>query len=436
MSASHQAPLGAAKTWPHRGRYPAGPAEHWSNIVIAVSPDTVAIRAAAWLLFLGTFAAPHMVTAQETRAAVIAEQEAEKAAALTPPQPTPAERALQRVSDFLEGPRRGLFPVFDSIYPGGGFTLGIGYQNYLGDRTTWVVRGLYSIRNYKLFDASLFSPGHARGRVDFAAHAGWRDATQIGFYGLGQHTVRGDRANFRLNEAFAGGQVEARPAGPLVLEGRAYYEDYREREGQGASPPITDRFTGFTAPALGSNPSYVHSTAAAGIDWRRSPGYTRTGGLYQIRYQNYASVNDTSSFDRLEADVLQHVPLLRETWVLSLHGRMQTTLGNDTVPYFLLPSLGGGSTLRAYKSQRFRDRHSLLLQGEWRWIPNPLGLDLALFYDAGKVAPRREDLNLRGLKHDVGIGVRFHGPAATPVRMELAKGSEGWKIVFAGSPAF
>jgi hemolysin activation/secretion protein len=221
-----------------------------------------------------------------------------------------------------------------------------------------------------------------------------------------------------------------------VLGGSAFYEDYREREGQGAGPTITDRYTPITAPALGTNPAFAHTTAIAGIDWRTSPGYSRRGGLYEVQYHNYAGVGGAATFDRLDAEVVQHLPLLRETWVLSLRGRMQSTLGNDVVPYFLLPSLGSGSTLRGYATERFHDRHSLLLQGEWRWIPNRLGLDMALFYDAGKVASRRDDLDLKGLKHDVGVGIRLHGPAATPLRIEVAKGSEGWHLVFSGSPAF
>jgi hypothetical protein len=36
----------------------------------------------------------------------------------------------------------------------------------------------------------------------------------------------------------------------------------------------------------------------------------------------------------------------------------------------------------------------------------------------------------------VGIGVRFHSPLATPLRIELAKGREGMHLVFAGSAAF
>jgi outer membrane translocation and assembly module TamA len=101
-----------------------------------------------------------------------------------------------------------------------------------------------------------------------------------------------------------------------------------------------------------------------------------------------------------------------------------------------MPSLGSGSTLRGFGSWRFRDRHSMLMSGEWRWIPSRLALDMAIFYDAGKVASRREDLNFTDLKQDVGIGVRFHGPMATPLRIDVAHGSEGMHLVFSGSAAF
>ena len=42
---------------------------------------------------------------------------------------------------------------------------------------------------------------------------------------------------------------------------------------------------------------------------------------------------------------------------------------NGLIPYFMLPSLGSGSTLRGYSSYRFRDRHSMLMNAEFRWIP-------------------------------------------------------------------
>ena len=63
-------------------------------------------------------------------------------------------------------------------------------------------------------------------------------------------------------------------------------------------------------------------------------------------------------------------------------------------------------------------------------------LDTAIFYDAGKVGPHRSDLDFDGLKHDYGFGIRFHGPVSTPVRFEIAHGSEGFVFVAATSSAF
>jgi outer membrane translocation and assembly module TamA len=138
----------------------------------------------------------------------------------------------------------------------------------------------------------------------------------------------------------------------------------------------------------------------------------------------------------MTGEVIQHLPLLRETWVLAGRARVETILNeNDAVPYFMLSTLGNGSTLRGYQTDRFRDRHSLLMNAEFRWVTS-VGLDMAFFYDAGKVTRRRNDLDFKGLKSDVGIGARFHGPLSTPLRVELAVGNEGWRLVLSGGPSF
>ena len=94
--------------------------------------------------------------------------------------------------EFLQDPN-GLYPYFGSVYSGGGFTLGAGYRQFYGDRTHADLKGLYSLKNYKLFELSTDSWGHADGRLDLHARAGWRDATQVAFYGLGMTTPARDR---------------------------------------------------------------------------------------------------------------------------------------------------------------------------------------------------------------------------------------------------
>jgi hypothetical protein len=77
-----------------------------------------------------------------------------------------------------------------------------------------------------------------------------------------------------------------------------------------------------------------------------------------------------------------------------------------------------------------------IYNAEFRWIPNRTGLDIALFYDAGKVTSRREDLDFDSLKSDWGIGARFHGPTTTVLRIEGAKGTDGWRLVVSTGAAF
>jgi outer membrane translocation and assembly module TamA len=97
--------------------------------------------------------------------------------------------------------------------------------------------------------------------------------------------------------------------------------------------------------------------------------------------------------------------------------------------------VGGGTSLRGFSTYRFTDRHSLLLQAEWRIIANRF-FETAAFYDAGKVAARTSDLDLNHLKSDYGMGVRFHGPFATVLRVDVARSNEGTRLVFAASPVF
>jgi hypothetical protein len=373
-----------------------------------------------------------------SRSAVFGALQSKKASEVKAPEPDRLEALVQRFEAlFLESPS-GFYPLFSSVYHGGGLTVGGGYRKFYGDNTSWYVNGLYSLKNYKLIETGTESRGHLDKRLSFGAKVGWRDATQVGYYGLGTQTNRDDRTNFRFQQTYADGHATFRPIPWLPITGAVSGEHWEIKEGKGGFPSIETVHTSQTAPALGAAPNYLHTEVAAAIDWRNpAPGYTRRGGLYQATLHDYrSSQGGAYSFRRLDGDIIQHIPLYRETWVLALRGRAMTSLNdNDLIPYFLLPALGDGSTLRAFDTDRYRDRHSLLMTGEFRWLPGK-AVDMAFFYDAGKVASRRRDLNFKGLKSDVGVGMRIHGLVATPLRIDLAVGNEGVKLVIAGSAPF
>jgi hypothetical protein len=379
---------------------------------------------------------PAPAPAQDTRAQEIADAQKEKAANLRTQQRHWAELLLLNARQTLVEQPSGFYPYFDSVYSGGGFTLGEGYRRFTGDRTHWSIAGLYSSKSYKLIEAAETSPGHWSGRLDLRAIAGWRDATEVAYHGLGIDSPA-EGAAFRMQQGYAGGGITIRPHKHLLLTAAASYENYTLKNPTDDEAPSVEAADPPIAPGAGANPDYVHTTTSAAFDWRPAADYARRGGLYQIARHHYADRDDTYSFDRLDAEIVQHIPILRENWVLSFHGRLESTIGDDRqVPYFLMPALGSGSTLRGYSSWRFRDRHSMLVSGEWRWIASRLALDMALFYDAGMVAPTLDAIALGSFVSDFGIGARFHGPARTPLRIELARGREGVHLVFAASAAF
>jgi hypothetical protein len=373
--------------------------------------------------------------AQTTRAEEIAAAQAEKAAAMPADEPGWLERTVVAIRRAAVESPSGPYPSIDGVYQGGGPTGGLGYRQYLGDRTYVNVRGLYSTKHYRTLESSLASRGHRRGTVDLGLTALWLDAPEVGYFGLGPDNDDGDRANFRLRQTVVGGQITARPRRPFVFSAAAAAEFYDIGAGRGSEPSIEQRYSAAEAPGLGRSPSYAHTTLTAGVDSRPSAGYARRGGSYELLYHRFDR-GGGYAFDRLDVDVVQHLPLLRHTYVVSGHVRLQSTLGTDDVPYFLLPSLGGGRTLRAYDSWQFRDRHALLVQGEFRWVPNLLGIDMAIFWDGGTVTAVRGDLSLGRFAHDVGVGLRLHTPAATPIRVELAHGNSGLKLVMAAKAVF
>jgi outer membrane protein assembly factor BamA len=102
------------------------------------------------------------------------------------------------------------------------------------------------------------------------------------------------------------------------------------------------------------------------------------------------------------------------------------TSGDRQIPVYLLPSLGGSTTLRSFSDYRFHDRHFVLVSAESRWALFD-HVDVALFADAGSVAPRVRDLGLG--EQSYGAGLRAHVRSTTIARVDVAHGREGWRLL-------
>lgn len=383
--------------------------------------------------------APPQTTQAPTREAAIEEEQAVKAKDLRPYEHNKAEQIFDRLDAVLQGGSLRWHPFFESAYSGGGFTLGLGYRSYVSGYNTVDVRGSYTFSGYKRVEAEFIAPRLFKRRGHLSVLGGWREATQVGFYGIGTDTSKDDRTNYLFNQPYLSGLLTVFPTRrALMLRGGAEFSQWSQEPGQGSSPSVEERYTPETLPGLGAKVTYLHTQGTIGLDSRTSPGYSRRGAYVGATLHDYNDSDGNFGFRIAEYEGIAHLPILRETWVLSFRARMQHASEKDDqqIPFFMLPALGGGSSLRGYASWRFRDQNSLLLQGEWRIMVNRY-LDLAFFYDAGKVTARTSDLDLDGLKDNYGVGMRFHGPFATPLRIEVARSRENsFSLIFASSASF
>jgi hypothetical protein len=382
------------------------------------------------------------VVAQEpeatTREAAIEQAQTEKVKTLHPYVPGKLEGLLNRAEDILVNGVPRWHPFFESADYGGGFTLGAGYAHHVSPYNLLDVRGSYTILGYKRIETEFTAPRLFHRRGSLTLLGGWREATQAAFYGIGMGKTLEERRNFDFQQPYGSGTLTLWPARRLLmLRGGLELSQWSLRPGQGSFPSVETVFRPATLPGVGTKTTYLHSQGTAGIDWRTSPGYTRRGGFYGVTLHDYADRDERFGFRQVDYEAIQHVPILREAWVISLRAIARTTYAktDQQVPFFLLPYVGSGSTLRGFTSHRFRDQNGLTLQAEWRIMANRF-MDTAVFYDAGKVAARRADLNLEGLKSDYGFGVRLHGPISTPLRIEVARSSEGMRLIVSTTPMF
>jgi hypothetical protein len=372
----------------------------------------------------------------DSREGEITRRQAEKAQQPALERPGTLERLLARAGANSEKPTR-VWLSLGPMVPGAGMRLGAEFVTALADRTSLTARGLYSFKRYSTLSTELVSPGHLSDRLDLALNVTSENAPEMAFYGLGNETPESNRSSIQLRETWLGLGARLRPTPwrPFSIAAEVRRAAYELGRGRGATAVP---FTPAQLPGADVNPTYWRSTGEVAIDTRPSAGYSRRGTLVRAAYSVFDRGEAAGlDFARTEGELTQLIPILRGNWVVALHGRAAVTMpteGSD-VPFFLQPYVGGGSSLRAYPSFRFRDRHALLLSGEFRWTPNE-ALDMAIFYDAGKVTSSRSELDLHQLHTDVGVGARFHSLARSVFRIELAEGREGLRLVFDLSPAW
>jgi hypothetical protein len=371
----------------------------------------------------------------ETRAEQLRRQREEKSARLEPPHIGRTERMLLalergRLFERLLNPAEGWYPKITNVTAGSGISFGPGYRQMglFGGHVDAGAFAAASFKQYWMLEGRLQLPRLAGERVVVDAHAQRYEFPEQDFFGLGPQSLRQNDVIYGLKNTVLGVTAGYTPVRWLALTGTV------DRLDPHISAPlvegsIRERFTDAEAPGLDRQPDFVRYEAAVDINHREPRGNPRRGGRYTVRYQAYDDIDlNQYAFDRVEVDLQHYVPFLKDRRVFAFRAMASTSEARDggRVPFYFQETLGGPDDLRGFRRFRFRDEHMILLQAEYRWEIFT-AVDGALFYDAGKVASRVDDLDFRNLESDYGIGFRFGTRNGVFLRVEGAFGSSGGK---------
>jgi hypothetical protein len=344
--------------------------------------------------------------------------------------------AIRTVGQGSDREKNGLYPELSNMPTGAGWISGgPGYRRWLmGDRAIVDASAAVSWRLYKMAQARFELTNLAHSRLAVGTQVRWQDLTQVTYFGEGGASREIDRSQYRLRSANVVGYAAVRPRQWISIGGRAGWLRSPSIDPATGSfkrdvQDTRDVFPDDRVFALAAQPDYTHGELSVTADRRDYRSHPSRGGLYRAAWSRYADRGTgVFTFDRYEVEGAQFVPLAGSRVVLALHGWLVASGTGEgrSVPFYLLPSLGGANTLRGYADYRFHDRNLLAVTAETR-VALFTHLDAAVFVDAGNVGARVRDVDLDRTSY--GAGVRLHTERATLARFDLAHGREGWRLL-------
>jgi len=391
-------------------------------------------------VLLATLAAPPVHAQYATRAEKIQAEQEKKKKELKPEESPKGERILnavkeKKVVERLVTGYHGLTLVLGGLATGQGFALGPQYKReHLADgKLSFRTSARYSFANAYLLDAELALPRLANRKLSLEFYGLHRNLPRMDYYGPGPDSEKSDRTHYRLEDTLVEGRLILKPVRPLQLGITGGL--LRVNTGPGNRAPEISRaedvFTPTLTTGLDRQTDFLQTSAFIQFDYRDNPGGPRSGGLYLAKITYFDDIDlEQHDHRQLHFEVQQYFPFFNKRRVIALRGLTRMSLRNgagSTVPFYLQPYLGGPNDLRGYRAYRFYDDNQILVNLEYRWEAFT-GLDMAIFADAGKVVPKRSQINFHDLESAVGFGLRFNVLNRTFMRIDTGYSHEGFQV--------
>jgi outer membrane protein assembly factor BamA len=369
-----------------------------------------------------------------------------KQAELRPEGVTRAERFLLDIKEkkWLERVTNGSngFGVkLGNMVTGGGFAIGPEYsrQDLLDGNFTFRTSAQFSTRGYQKYEAEAAAPRLWKERLELSLVGSHRNYGGINYYGPGPDSSKERRTNYRLEDTSADAIAALQPA--------RYFKVGGSIGGLWANvgPGTDDRFASaetvfnpIDVPGLDVQTDHLRTSVFGQLDYRDNPLGPKSGGNYVLQYSWYKDTKlELYGFRRMDIDAQQYIPFLNKTHRIALRAKGTFTDGdrNQFAPFYLQPVLGGSDDLRGFRPFRFSDRNKVVYNAEYIWEIFT-GLDGAVFFDAGKVMPKRSLLAFSGLETSAGFGLRFNARNATFIRIDVGFSHEGFQVWFKFNDVF
>ena len=210
--------------------------------------------------------------------------------------------------------------------------VGAGYRRYVGPYNTLDVRGSITLLGYKRIEAEFLAPRLFNRRGVLSVIGGWREATQVGFYGTGTaNTSADDRANYSFEQPYGSATLDC-PADAQLSASCAAASSYAVEAGPGrGTRPSVERSTRpRRCPASARARPTCTRRARSALDSRHVAGLRAPRRLSTASRCTTSPIPTTRfGFKQVDYEAIQHVPILRDAWVLSLRGAVETTVTQE-----------------------------------------------------------------------------------------------------------
>jgi outer membrane protein assembly factor BamA len=344
---------------------------------------------------------------------------------------------LQRITTGYNG-----FNIkIGNMVTGGGFAAGPEFRrtDLLNGNLGVRASAQFSTRGYQKYEAQADIPRLLNQKLELSFLGSHRNYGGLNYYGPGPDSLKIQRTNYRLEDTAATAIAVLSPTRHLKLGGGV--GGLWVNVGPGTDSRFASTETVFTPaqlPGLDHQTNHLRTGVFSQFDYRDNPNGPKAGGNYVFQYVWYNDVQlGLYGFRRMDIDAQQYIPFLNKTHRIALRakGTFTESDAGQTTPFYLQPVLGGSDDLRGFRPFRFSDRNKVVYNGEYQWEIFA-GLDGALFFDAGKVMPRRGLLAFSDLETSAGFGLRFNVQNATFMRIDVGFSHEGFQIWFKFNDVF